>query len=223
MADPTWSGRTSYSGKAVNWGLYYIFIAAVKMLATPYFGGETDGKIKLYQGSWSGAATSAGTHTKTSAADTTPFNYRNRVLVFRILGCAAWFRAKSNAWTAHIHLIVCGDSGAHWLALRQVVDFWRGRNGLKGSGPDNGPKMYGAKPLFIFPLKEAGRPRTVEVIEECHAYTRQSITAPTYGAKIPAGTKLKIVAFTRDADTRNRWGVTAEGKCVMDTHFKDAA
>ena len=218
----TWSGRTTYGGKRVNWGLRYILETAVKMLRTGYFGGEKS-SITLYQGSWSGASASAGTHTKASAADTSPFNYRNRVLVFRLLGCAAWYRPRSRAWVAHIHLIVAGDSGAHWLALRQVVDYWRNPpgSGLGGVGSqrDNGPKMYGARPLYVFPEKNYGKPGKRYCKTACHAYTRQTTNAPRHGSQIQVGDELTVVAVTRDEKTRKLWSVTADGRCIYEDNF----
>jgi hypothetical protein len=226
MAAHTWGERTSYDGNAVNWALRYIFIAAVKMLATPHFGGERSG-ITVHQGSWSGGPQSAGTHTKRSVADTSWFNWRNRVLVFRLLGCAAWYRPRSSRWIPHIHLVVAGDEGVHWLAAQQVVDYWRNPPGSGlgsvGSQRDNGPKMYGARPLFVFPEKAVGKPGKMRCKVACHSYTRQTTAAPQYGAQVAVGEEHTAVAFTRDARTGKLWFVTATGRCFYADNFERVA
>lgn len=223
-----WSERTSYDGNAVNWGLRYIFMAAVILLSDPHFGGEKSG-ITVWQGSYSRrVGASAGTHAGPSAADTSPWNWRNRVLVFRLLGCAAWFRARSRSWVAHIHLIVCGDSDVQWLAARQVVDYWRNPPGSGlgsvGSQRDNGPKMYGARPLFVLPWKSysvSGQVLRAKVA--CHAYTRQTVKAPQYGAAVKVGDTFKAVATTRDERTGKLWFITKKGQCLYVDNFEKAA
>lgn len=229
MATPkSWNARAVWrtsGNKTVNGGLWYILTVAVLMLSDPYFGGEKDGAIKCYQGSWSDGAKSAGTHTGPSAGDFSPYNDKNRVLVFRLLGCAAWLRVKTRYWIRHIHLIVCGDSGVHWLAALQVKSFWAKGTGLASGGRDNGPNMYGARPLFIFPLKDTGKPGKLECVTACHAYTRQTTKAPQHpqGAEVEVGDVLDIVAFTRDQQTRKVWGLTKNGRCVYADNFKRVA
>ena len=229
MADHKWSERTSYDGNKVNWGLRYILMAAVIMLSDPYFGGEKTG-ITVHQGCWSFAKASAGTHSGPSAVDTSSWNWRNRVLVLRLLGVAAWFRAKSRSWIAHIHGIVCGDDNVHWLAARQVIDYWRTPPGdglgSVGGKDDNGPKMYGARPLFVLPWKSyAVSGRTLVAVKACHAYTRQTPKAPHYPKKaaVAVGDQFKAVATTRDEKTGDLWFVTKDGRCLYRDNFEVAA
>lgn len=225
MVNHAWSERTTYDGNRVNWGLRYIFQAAEKMLASSHFGGERS-RITVHQGSYSrSVGASAGTHSGPSAADTSDHNWRNRVLVFRLLGCAAWYRPRSSRWIPHIHLIVCGDGDVHWLAARQVVDYWRNPPGSGlgsiGSQRDNGPKMYGARPLFVLPWKSYSvSGKRLRCKTACHAYTRQTAAAPHHGAKVEVGTEFDAVATTRDANTGKLWFVTKDGRCLYRDNFE---
>lgn len=218
----TFSGRTTYHGKRVNYGLWYALKAAEKMLRTPHFGGESSW-ITILQGSFSNGSLSAGTHTGSGAFDSTAHNWRNRLIVFRILGLAAWRRTRAQGpWVEHIHAIMCGDGGAAAGAKRQVTAYWNGRNGLGTNRVDDGPKMFGARPLFVFPLKATGKPGKRYCTTACNAYTRQTTKAPQYGS-FKVGDVLTVVAVTRDARTGKLWGVTAEGRCIYEDNFSRSA
>lgn len=217
------SGRTTYHGKRVNYGVWYALKAAEKMLRTKHFGGEKSW-ITLYQGSYSNGSLSAGTHTGSGAFDSSEWNWKNRVLVLRILGFAAWRRTRAQGpWINHIHAIMAGDGGAAAGAKRQVTAFWNGKNGLASNRADDGPKMYGARPLFVFPLKSTGKPGKRYCTTACHAYTRQTTKAPRYGGEIAVGDVLEVVAVTRDAKTGKLWSVTADGRCIYEDNFSRSA
>jgi len=108
--------------------------------------------IRPSQGSWSGAAASAGTHTGCGAVDlmnNTPAEMDLVVDRARSIGFAAWHRTPAQSdWPHHVHLIAiqpggkhdrgCLASGAH----SQVVDYYDGRNGLASRAPDDATRRY---------------------------------------------------------------------------------
>lgn len=110
--------------------------------------------INPTQGSWSGAAASAGTHTGCGAVDLMHSSWSVRdydivVREARRVGFAAWHRTPAQAnWPRHNHLIAvqkggkndrgCLAQGAH----NQVVDYYNGINGLAGRGRDDGPREF---------------------------------------------------------------------------------
>jgi hypothetical protein len=225
--DHAWGELTRYDGNRINWGARYMMEDAEVLLSDPHFGSERSG-ITVHQGSPStSVGASAGTHSKRSVVDTSNFNYRNRVLVFRLGGAAAWYRPRTSRWIPHIHFVMCGDDGVHWLAARQVVDYWRTPPGSGlgsiGSQRDNGPKMYGARPLYVLPHRSYALNGKIECKVACHAYTRQTTAAPQYGPQIKVGEQLSGVFTTRDARTGKLWVVTKNGRCVYADNFKRAA
>lgn len=223
-ANRKFGGRTSYHGKAVNWAVWYAFQAAERMLAHKRFGGERE-FFRIYQGCWSGASASAGTHKGTGTADISAFNWKNRVWVFRLLGFAVWMRPfRKGVWVQHIHMVMCGDGGAARLALQQVTSFWKrpSRDGLAGNRVDTQvPKMQ-CRPLYVFPIKEIGRPGWFLCNVTCGAYEQQTTKAVRLDT-VDKGEKWEIVAVTRDRDTRDLWGVTTDGKCIFLDNFQRAA
>ena len=226
VKDRKFGGRTSYHGKAVNWAVWYAMQAAMKMLATPHFGGERDW-VLMWQGCWSrSVGASAGTHGGTGTFDISLFNWKNRLWVFRLLGFAIWMRpAIRGLWVQHMHGVMAGDGGAARLAIQQVASFWKrpSRDGLRGNRVDKQlPKML-CRPLFVYPLKEAGRPGKLKCVTSCHAYKQQTTQAPRYGDQINVGDILEVVAITRDRDTGKYWGVTATGRCIYRDNFTRAS
>jgi hypothetical protein len=212
----SWGTRTTYGGKRANQGLKYLQQAANKMLATSTFGGERNA-VTWYQGSYSSGSLSAGTHTGGDAADTTKYNWQNRLKVYRLLGAAAWRRTRRQGpWVEHIHFIVCGGIASPG-GQRQVAAYYNRRNGLAGNGADDGPKML-VFPLFVFPEKAVGKPGTWTAKVACHKYAQQTTRAKNLGP-VPAGSTLKIVAVTRVKGTGEYWGVTANGECVYEPNF----
>jgi hypothetical protein len=212
----SWSTRTTYDGKRANQGLKYLQQAANKMLATSKFGSERS-PVDWYQGSYSQGSLSAGTHGGGDAADTTPYNWRNRLKVYRLLGAAAWHRTRRQGpWVEHIHLIVCGGVAAP-AGQRQVTSYYNRDNGLRGNAPDDGPRMI-VFPLFVFPEKAVGKPGTWTAKVDCHKYEQQTTRSKNLGA-VPKGSTLKIVAVTRVKGTSEYWGITANGECVFEPNF----
>lgn len=219
------SDRTTYHGKRVNKGLWYVLKASEKMLSDPNFGGENDW-IYLYQGSWSGASASAGTHAGSGAFDCTPYNWKKRIWVFRLLGMAAWYRpARRGVWVAHIHAIMCGDGNAAASARRQVSSFWSRpqRNGLAGNARDYQDPQMVSRPLFVFPEKTTGKPGKRYCKVACHAYKQSSTRAPHHGGQINVGDVLEVVAVTRDRDSGKLWSLTKSGRCIYEDNFSRAA
>lgn len=211
----SWTTRTTYGGKPANQGLKYLQQAANKMLADPAFGGEKS-PVTWYQGAYSRGSLSAGTHSAGDAADTTPYNWRNRLKVYRLLGAAAWRRTRAQGpWVEHIHFVVCGGAAAP-VAQRQVTAYYNGRNGLAGNGRDDGPKML-VFPLFVFPEKAVGKPGRRWCKTACHAYEQPTTKAKNLGP-IKVGTALDVVAVVNVSG--QYWGITANGRCVYEGNFQ---
>lgn len=122
--------------------------------------------ISPSQGSWSGAAASAGTHGGAGAVDirTKHLTSDQRIALVRALkdaGQACWFRA--NNWDGrgggeHIHsLDIGGQTGMDSGAKAQIKSFDQKRNGLRNNAADN---TYRPNPKvkFSYP-KQAPIPR----------------------------------------------------------------
>lgn len=119
--------------------------------------------IQPSQGSWSGAAASAGTHSGTGAVDirTRHLTKDQRVALVRALkdsGQACWFRP--NNWDGrgggeHVHALdLGGTTGMDAGARNQLRSFDQGRDGLKSNRPDN---TYRPNPKVKFNYKQ-GKP-----------------------------------------------------------------
>jgi hypothetical protein len=110
--------------------------------------------LRPSQGSWSGAAASAGTHSGGGAVDLVDNtwaagNYDRVVQYARQVGFAAWHRTPQQSdWVRHAHLIAVqpggkGDRGVlSGAAHDQVVDYFEGRNGLASNARDDGPRDW---------------------------------------------------------------------------------
>lgn len=111
------------------------------------------------QGSWSGAAASAGTHSGAGAVDlrTRHLTKEQRIYMVRCLkdaGQAVWYRA--NNWDGrgggeHAHALdIGGQTGMDAGAKQQIRSFDQKRNGLRNNAVDN---TYRPKPpvKFSFP------------------------------------------------------------------------
>jgi hypothetical protein len=205
-----WSDRVKYQGKAVNLGLRYQIDAANKILARAVNGGENE-PLTIIQGSWSGAAASAGTHRGSGAIDITAYNWRHRERVFRLLGMAMWHRPRlPGVWQAHMHGITDGDGGVSSGAAAQVSAYHRRRNGLAGNGADTGYRMA-VFPLFVFPEKPHGKPGRCWVATASKSYEQ-----PTPSAKakrtLTRGQTFEVVAVVNVAGTY--WGISPDAECV---------
>lgn len=100
----------------------------------------TGRRVRVAQGSWSGAVASAGTHAGPGAVDLrtghlTEAQKLDTVAALRRVGFAAWLRrAAPGVWGEHIHAIAIGCPGLPEAARRQVVAFKLGYDGLAGEG-----------------------------------------------------------------------------------------
>ena len=106
-------------------------------------------KLRVMQGSWSvGTAASANTHAGGGAADLsvagmTDSQQLRFALEIRKRGGIAWIRNDKygKAGTGpHIHVIIRDEPGLSPAAMRQVVDFENGLNGLVSRRPDPHPR-----------------------------------------------------------------------------------
>lgn len=102
-------------------------------------------RLHIAQGSYNagGVGASAGTHDGGGAVDvTTSGDWDKAVVALRQNGFAAWHRTPAQGkWGHHIHGILIGNDRASASAKRQVDSYRRGRNGLRGDGPDDGPRV----------------------------------------------------------------------------------
>jgi hypothetical protein len=105
-------------------------------------------RFHIAQGSWSGAAASAGTHTGPGAIDigAAGLSKAQRVAAVHALknaGFAAWYRRSvPGLWGPHIHCVAFGEKCAPG-AQAQKGSYDRHRDGLAGDGYD---KTYRPNP-----------------------------------------------------------------------------
>jgi transglycosylase-like protein with SLT domain len=98
-------------------------------------------RMSYFQGSWSGAAASAGTHMGGGAVDTGPASFKTSAAM-RASGFAAWARGPkfgSGSFSPHVHGIAVGNKNLSGPAKAQVKAFQAGKDGLAGNRPDNQP------------------------------------------------------------------------------------
>ena len=110
--------------------------------------------INPTQGSWSGAAASAGTHTGCGAVDLmhpswSVADYDTVVREMRRVGFAAWHRTPQQSnWPRHVHGIAVQKGGMRDKgclsdgAFAQVLAYEQNRNGLASGGRDDGPRQF---------------------------------------------------------------------------------
>lgn len=104
--------------------------------------------VALSQGSYRpGVGSSAGTHDGGGVVDISisGMSASVRTTVVRSLrevGFAAWYRtAIPGVWGPHIHAVAVSDPDLSLPAQAQVGDYYLGRDGLAGHGPDTGPAV----------------------------------------------------------------------------------
>jgi hypothetical protein len=105
--------------------------------------------LDVVQGSYNagGVSASAGTHDGGGAMDISVkrgcgLHKAATVAALRRVGFAAWYRPTiPGTWEEHIHAIAISDSDLSSGAAAQVADYWFGRDGLAGHGPDTGPQV----------------------------------------------------------------------------------
>lgn len=132
--------RTTHQGYPVNARTLAMLRAAEEVWGRRY---------TLTQGSYSPGAdpTSAGTHDGggTLDLDAEGMSTARRTAAVRALrqvGFAAWLRDLSqDDWPWHIHAVAVNDTDLASPAQRQVGAYYEGRNGLRGNGPDDGPRV----------------------------------------------------------------------------------
>jgi ElaB/YqjD/DUF883 family membrane-anchored ribosome-binding protein len=98
-------------------------------------------RMSYFQGSFSHASASAGTHAGGGAVDTGPASFRTSGAM-RASGFAAWARGSkfgSGSFSPHVHGIAVGDKQLSGPAKAQVKAFFNGKDGLAGNRPDNQP------------------------------------------------------------------------------------
>lgn len=99
-------------------------------------------KLSFSQGSFnSGVSASAGTHDGGGALDIRIGGFSsatadNVVKALRMAGFAAWRRGVNDSFSPHIHAIGIGNRKATQVAKNQVVEYFRGGDGLVGSRGD---------------------------------------------------------------------------------------
>jgi hypothetical protein len=105
------------------------------------------------QGSYSSrVGASAGTHSGGGAWDGvlrgTTASMNQAVEALRRVGMAAWVRTQAQGFVPHVHAISVQPGGKHdrgvlsASAHAQVIDYYEGRNGLRGRGADDGPRQW---------------------------------------------------------------------------------
>ena len=133
--------RVAYSGETVNTRTRAMLRAAGHRLTKRCV-------FDLTQGSYEpGLDASANTHDGGGAADLDIDRLCGRSITaalraLRAVGFAAWYRTPAQGpWGPHIHAIAISDPDLSAGAQPQVTDYYAGRNGLRGHGPDDGPKV----------------------------------------------------------------------------------
>lgn len=212
VTDMSWGTRHTYQGKAVNEGTLFLMTAANIMLARPEFGAEKE-PVTMLQGGYNkgGVAASSGTHDGGGAFDISTFNWKNRIVVFRILGVAIWRRPTIRyVWSEHMHGIVAGDSTASAGAERQVTEYLHGGDGLVGSASD--PNWRPKKLLILFHLPAKGELDVRYCKTACGIYNEPS-TAGTKLGTLKVGDKFTPAAIVKGSNGQ-MWIINVDGKCA---------
>ena len=202
--------RVTYQGRRVNERTRQILEAANTLVRSKRYGSEKS-DISLVQGSYNGGgvAASAGTHDGGGAGDITAYNYKNRIKVLRLLGCAAWYRATvRNLWSAHIHFIVIGDNTVSRGGKSQVADYKANRNGLANKGRDADWRPLHVNITFV----------TNSALGAHYAAKNTNMYTQPYGSSsrisaLGKGSKFTVVAKVKNS-YGNTWGVNPNGNWV---------
>lgn len=158
---------TTHDGKTVDEITHQALLAAEEILGY---------ELTITQGSYhKGVSASAGTHDGGGVVDLAPFDWANKVRALRSVGFAAWHRpALPGTWPEHIHAVLIGNKKLSPSAMRQVLDFQAGRNGLADHGRD--PDTFHPGVVFEMPkppakpkVKPIDKPRTRIFAVNMHA------------------------------------------------------
>lgn len=140
-----------------------------------------DYRLTVVQGSYNKGrvSASASTHDGGGVVDLLAWDWRRKVKVLREVGFAAWYRAdRPGSWSAHIHAVLIGHPKLDPSAAAQVVAYRAGRDGLKGSRPDDFPRPSPI-PVFSYP------PREVEVTVPGSGEDRRKGSVTPLGSAFP--------------------------------------
>jgi hypothetical protein len=192
LVRPQWRGRTNVDALTI------LAIEAAEKLAGFVF--------SISQGSYQDTvAASAGTHGGGGSVDIstrymTAAQKQAAVLALRKVGFAAWLRTPAQGpWVEHIHAVLIDHPLLAAAAVRQVVSYRAGRNGLKGDGPDDGPRVHPI-PVFRWPAPPKELPKRVrrylaETLANRRAITRE-IKRLKSARAVAKGKGEKVAAYT---------------------------
>lgn len=143
LARPLWRGRSNVDALTIS-----CIERAERMVGHQFV---------VTQGSYqSTVAASGGTHDRGGAVDLRWCGHNECILALRKSGMAAtWHRKPSQGpWPDHTHGVVYGHPDLSPAAARQITSVLGGGNGLKGNGPDDGPRPEPFIPAIWPPLPE---------------------------------------------------------------------
>ena len=148
LSRPSWRGRSNVDAMT---------IAAIEAAEQ-----RAGFRFTVTQGSYQGGGgdiNSAGTHDGGGVVDLSTrglSSAQKRAMVgaLREVGFAAWLRTPAQGpWVEHVHAVLGGHPKLAPAAARQWTSYTRRRDGLKGNGPDDGPRLDPI-PTFTYPPRE---------------------------------------------------------------------
>ena len=214
-----WSTRTTYQGHRINFGTWFILLVVNRLLRLKRFGGETS-NMTMVQGGYNkgGVKASAGTHDGGGAFDLTAYNWKWRVWLLRLFGCAAWYRPYNwdgRGGGAHIHVIVSGDGTASSGGKSQVTDYKNNRNGLANRGKDPNARPKGLLILFRMPK---GTDLAVRYATKNTIMRTEPSDSSTSRGTLKKNAKFTPVALVKNG-SGNYWVANVNGDFVYDGHL----
>lgn len=187
-AKTTWRGVTLDPRSAAMMTEVAVLTGAGKPLATP--------TIRPIQGSYSTSITdSKGTHSGPGAIDLSVRGFTDDQIdhlieAMRRVGWAAWYRPPN--WDGrgggrHVHAIAVGCTGLPGAAVKQVLDYRAGLNGLANRAPDNGPRLWVGVTWESY-LAAAKRPTPKPSPTPTSPAAAPGVTEALMAGRIPGGT-----------------------------------
>ncbi len=145
LARPLWRGRTNVDAMTIACVEHAESIGGHEFLVT--------------QGSYQAGAgdpNSAGIHDMGGAVDLHWCGHTRCVKALREAGMAAWHRTPAQGpWSAHVHAVVIDHPLLAPSAIRQVLRYLAGRNGLANDATDDGPRLNPIpRPVWPWPPQE---------------------------------------------------------------------